>query len=147
MVGSEIHGLSFDENEIKRAILALDALQIGIPDGELQVTFLSKGEMCLVHNRFLHDINLTDVITFTGDKNMHFAGEICISPDYALESASEHAVTFSEELTLYIVHGCLHLSGLDDISENEIIKMRQSEKLCMDYLKSKNFIPKFSYKF
>jgi probable rRNA maturation factor len=102
-------------------------------------------EMCSLHGKFLGDSSLTDVITFPGNGEMDFAGEICISPDYALASHGLHGTTFSEELTLYLVHGYLHLAGLNDISESETAKMRGSEKFCMSLIGNGNSVPKFSY--
>ena len=145
IVGSMVDELSFDADEIARLVNYLDDLKVGIPPGELQISFLGRKDMCTVHAKFLHDETLTDVITFPGDPVMRFAGEICVSVDYAEVSALEHNVTFDEELTLYIVHGCLHLSGLNDILENEIIKMRQAEKFCMDAVKAAKILPKFSF--
>jgi ssRNA-specific RNase YbeY (16S rRNA maturation enzyme) len=35
-----------------------------------------------------------------------------------------------------LVHGYLHLCGLDDKSEEDSRKMREGEKFCMDFLKN-----------
>jgi probable rRNA maturation factor len=135
----------FSDVEVRSLFWALDQSEFKIDDGELSIAFLNSDEMCAVHAKFLNDPALTDVVTFNGDATLGFAGEICVSPDYAMRSCIEHGLTFSEELCLYLIHGYLHLSGLDDISENEIIKMRNGENFCMSFVKKNNAMPNFSY--
>ncbi len=102
--------------------------------GELSVAFLSDDKIAQVHQDFLSDETPTDVITFEGDQDMNFAGEICVSIDHAIKASKAHGTTFSEELTLYLVHGCLHLTGFDDLKEDDRKKMRVAEKECMNHL-------------
>ena len=53
------------------------------------------------------------VVTATGafDPAFGTAGEICVSADTAATYARTQARDFSAELTLYLVHGWLHLAG------------------------------------
>jgi probable rRNA maturation factor len=137
--------LRFEKREIASMFSLLDSTEFRIAAGELSIAFLDRNSMCLTHAKFLGDSSLTDVITFSGDRGMNFAGEICVSPDCALASHVAHSTTFSEELTLYLVHGYLHLSGLDDVSEFDEEKMRNGENFCMKLIISKNILPKFFY--
>ncbi|MFT5169594.1 MAG: putative rRNA maturation factor [Lysobacterales bacterium] len=82
---------------------------------------------------------MTDVITFdTSDQfssvRGQLEGEIFISTDAARQNARLHKTTEDNELTLYIVHGILHLLGYDDHSKNDIKKMRDKEIQVMTYL-------------
>jgi probable rRNA maturation factor len=142
---SGVDAFFFDGAEIVSLFSLLDSTKFKIPNGELSIAFLSQREMCRVHGEFLRDDMLTDVITFRGDGEMDFAGEICVSPDYALANHEIHATTFSEELTLYLIHGYLHLHGLNDISESEVERMREGERLCMALVRCENLLPKFLY--
>ena len=142
---SDIKNFFFKKSHIKKIYNILDESCYRISDGYLSVAFLTKFEMIGLHKRFLGDDTLTDVITFDGDRAMDFAGEICVSPDYAYVSCLEHNTTFLEELTLYLVHGYLHLFGLNDISDSDILEMRQAEAYCMDLLKKRHAIPEFIY--
>ena len=142
---SDIKNFSFKKSHIKKIYNILDESCYKISDGYLSVVFLDKFEMIGLHKRFLDDDTLTDVITFDGDSGMDFAGEICVSPDYASASCLEHNTTFPEELTLYLVHGYLHLFGLNDVSDSDILEMRQAEAYCMDLLKKRYAIPEFIY--
>ncbi len=144
-VFSDVDGLTFEHHDVYNLFECLDMTEYAIGSGDLSVVFLNEISMKDLHEQYLRDDTLTDVITFDGDSSMSFAGEICVSPDYATVSSQEHNVTFSEELSLYLVHGYLHLYGLNDILQEDIAMMRSAEKKCMNILREKGLIPKFNY--
>lgn len=109
------------------------------------MAFLDRADMCRLHADFLQDESLTDVITFEGDARAETAGEICVSPDQALEFKGARRLPFHEELTLYLVHGYLHLAGLDDVDPDDRRRMRTAERSAMAHLREKNAIPDFRY--
>jgi probable rRNA maturation factor len=67
---------------------------------------------------------------------LNFAGEIVVCPSYALEQSKFYGTTFREEVKLYLIHGYLHLCGLEDKTEKEVQEMREGEAFCMDFLKN-----------
>lgn len=142
---SNVEHLKIDTHAIQKLFWLLDDFIYPAPPGELSVAFLNEKDMRHTHEQFLQDDTLTDVITFPGAPLEAFGGEICVSPDYASQSCVAHQTSFSDELTLYLVHGYLHLHGLDDHTEEDIRAMRKGEKECMDFLKSKNLVPMFIY--
>lgn len=144
-VFSDVDGLTFEHRDVYNLFECLDMTEYAIGSGDLSVVFLNGISMKDLHEQYLRDDTLTDVITFDGDSSMSFAGEICVSPDYATVSSQEHNVTFSEELSLYLVHGYLHLYGLNDILQEDIAMMRSAEKKCMNILREKGLMPKFNY--
>ncbi len=111
-----------------------------VPPGELSIALLTAGELAQIHADFLDDPSETDVITFPGDDpddpatppedDERFAGEICIS----LDRATNGPLPFDEELTLYLVHGWLHLSGLGDQTPAEAVEMRAAESAALAWL-------------
>ena len=124
-------------SEITALLHKLDEYsQRAIPDGELSIAFLNEAELAQLHGEFLDDDSPTDVMTFIGDPEENLAGEICISVDRAREEASERHISFMEELTLYLVHGWLHLSGLDDREPEERALMRKEEKAALAFLQN-----------
>ena len=153
--------LRLDRRAIKQAIALLDAraddFRGGCPAGELSLVFLTDTALAQLHADFLDDPSITDVITFEGDPAAGFAGEICVSVDAALRQTSpQHASSmrplpqkllpaFSAELTLYLVHGWLHLAGYDDLQPAKKREMRRAEKRAMTLLpKIGDCLPKFS---
>lgn len=136
--------LTAPENAILQAIrLAIHALQPNFPDGDLSIAILSDPAVAELHGDFLDDPSTTDVITFPGDPDMEFAGEICVSADRALATHSEHGTCFAEELTLYLMHGLLHLSGYDDTTDAASERMREGEAMLMQLLHESAAIPCF----
>ncbi len=144
----------------------------GCPPGELSLVFLTDPALAKIHADFMADPAATDVITFEGNGAAGLAGEICVSADTAaryvglLESRSPRSASsgsraprkvgrprptgrpalqaaFSAELTLYVVHGWLHLAGYDDLLPAKKRRMRAAEKRAMDLLRAAKAVPVF----
>ena len=158
--------LRFSRAALARIIHTLDAnhsaLRIppsAIPPGELSLVFLTDPALAKIHGDFMADPTATDVITFAGNAATGLAGEICVSADTAaryvglLESprpggprlAGTRAPheAFSTELTLYLVHGWLHLAGYDDLQPAKKRRMRAAEARAMKLLQAAKAMPEF----
>ena len=144
------------KREIEKAIAILDEHSAkfigGCPAGELSLAFLTDAGLAQVHGDFMNDPTVTDVITFEGDPLIGQAGEICVSADTAARyvgitpkgRASQDAQNkFSDELTLYVIHGWLHLAGYDDLQPEKKRRMRAAEKRAMALLRGHGAIPSF----
>lgn len=140
--------LIFKEQALLTFFNALDELPAPykISKGELSIVFLDDESIAQVHNDFLNDPTPTDVITFPSDPDFELAGEICVSVDKALQLSEILSVPFHKELTLYLIHGWLHLAGFDDSTESQIISMRAAEQDILQLLEKAGAIPKFSLK-
>jgi len=127
-----------------------------LPPGELSLVFLTDPALAKIHADFMDDPAATDVITFEGDAAAGLAGEICVSADTAaryvgasLDDARGRPQgtplpeTFSAELTLYLVHGWLHLAGYDDLQPSKKRRMRAAEKRAMALLRAAQAVPAF----
>ncbi|MEM9160210.1 MAG: rRNA maturation RNase YbeY [Verrucomicrobiota bacterium] len=146
VVNNQCPGLEYDEAQIETLFLTLDRHgSFDAPAGELSFAFLSKKEIARIHREFMDDPTPTDVITFIGDPDLNQAGDICVSPEVALEYATAKQLDFSEELTLYLIHGYLHLAGFDDIDEEDRASMRQAESQAMALAKAHNAMPSFRF--
>jgi len=122
---------------VRRAIHALDTSgRFPVPAGELSLVVLDAAAMGRVHADFLDDPAPTDVITFDGDPAFGAAGEVCVCADVARDYAAEHGGTFSRELTLYVVHGYLHLAGFDDTTPMLKRRMRAAERRALAVLEA-----------
>lgn len=140
--------LRLDRRTVARVIATLDAAfpQAKIPDGELSLVFLTDAALAQLHADFLDDPTTTDVITFEGDAALGTAGEICVSADTAAAYARQHRRDFSAELTLYLVHGWLHLAGFDDLVPAKKRAMRRAEARAMTLLAKAGVTPRFTLK-
>lgn len=150
---------------LARAIALLDenagAFLGGPPAGELSIAFLTDPALAKIHADFMDDPTATDVITFEGDATAGLGGEVCVSADTAARyvrlpldgrpgSARRRTPAlqdrFAAELTLYVVHGWLHLAGYDDLQPAKKRKMRAAEARAMKLLKAANAVPAFRLK-
>lgn len=113
------------------------------PAGELSLVFLTDAALAQLHADFLDDPTTTDVITFDGDATAGLAGEICVSADTARAYARQHDRDFATELTLYVVHGWLHLAGYDDLRPARKRRMRAAEARALKLLADADAIPRF----
>jgi len=59
-------------------------------------------------------------------------GDVVICPAVAARNAPEHAGTYEDETALLLVHGILHLLGMDHEDETEATKMEALEQLLLD---------------
>ncbi len=115
-----------------------------VPEGELSLVILGATAMGRLHASFLNDPSPTDVITFDGDPTLGAAGEVCVCADVAWDYVLAHGVDFARELTLYLVHGYLHLAGFDDTRPAVKRAMRAAEKRAMAVLDRAGAVPSFS---
>jgi probable rRNA maturation factor len=60
----------------------------------------------------------TDVLSFPPAKANGLAGDIAISIDRARMQAAEHGHSLADELRILMLHGALHLAGMDHESDS-----------------------------
>ncbi|MDX6766421.1 MAG: rRNA maturation RNase YbeY [Candidatus Methylacidiphilales bacterium] len=98
-----------------------------LPSGldHIAVVFLSPAAMARVHGEFLGDPTPTDVITFEH-------GEILVCPAVAERQRRAEGLELHDEVLTYILHGLLHLCGLDDQQERDFARMRREQQRLLD---------------
>ncbi len=101
---------------------------------DVSVAVVTDTEIAELHEKYMNITGATDVLTFDladerheGVNGRHVEGEIVVSADTAARRAKERAHPVAAELALYVVHGTLHLLGLDDATEQEAMKMHEME--------------------
>jgi len=132
---------SFDEREIKTLFSLLNEHPM-FPNnqGNLDIAFLDAERCNDLHKRFFNDPSTTDVMTFPGEEDDHF-GDIAVCPLIAKQNALDNQMSFAEECLLYLIHGWLHLNGLNDHAPDEIRAMRKGESILMNYIREHSAIP------
>lgn len=94
----------------------------------ISLTVVDDDEMHALNREHLDHDYPTDVLSFPlSDPGEMLVGEIVVSTSTAVSNANEYGNRADEELLLYVVHGMLHLIGLDDKSADAAKKMRQAE--------------------
>lgn len=117
--------------KVKKIVAAVIAFENQKCD-EVAIHFVSVDEICELHQQFFNDPSPTDCISLPLDDEdeIHYRvlGEVFVCPDVALQYATSKNSDTHLEITLYIVHGLLHLMGYDDIQTKERAQMRAAEK-------------------
>lgn len=117
------------DDDAALAALAAALAHGGRPGIEVEVTFVGDAFLADLHRTALGDPSPTDVIAFDlGEDGRGPAGELYVSVDRAREVAAARGVDPGRELALYVVHGALHLCGLDDHEPREREAMRAAER-------------------
>ena len=98
--------------------------------GALNIALMNDASLAVLHGRYLNNPSPTDVIAFDlrddpGDSTVD--GEILISVDRARAEAARRRLPVRQELLRYVIHGTLHLLGLDDATPAGRQRMRRAE--------------------
>lgn len=132
-----------NKRAITNQVLALLKF-LSIKTDEIILHFVGSKKISSLHNQFFNDPSVTDCISFPldsdSDEPYKILGEIFVCPKVAFEYAKKNNEDYQSELTLYVVHGILHLLGFDDIEESERRVMKKNEKKCIEFLKSNNLL-------
>lgn len=102
---------------------------------EISFEFCSSDRIRELHAEFFNDPTTTDCITFPIDPpgEDSFLGEVFVCPHTAIQYCSDNGGSVSREISLYVLHGILHLLGYDDIEESDRQVMRAKEHLLMNH--------------
>lgn len=114
------------KREITKWIRAVAATH-GRKVGELGYMFVSDERILEVNREYLGHDYYTDVITFDYDEDNVVNGDIVISLDTVRSNAEQLGKEYGEELRRVIIHGVLHLCGIDDKGPGEREIMEQNE--------------------
>lgn len=128
-------------------------------DTEVALLFVDEQTIASLNERFLSKAGPTDVLSFpiedeversgrspdqggTGPGTIEadsdrllLLGDVVICPTVAARNAVEHGVGLDDELALLVVHGILHLLGMDheDPAEAEAMERREQQLLTRYY--------------
>lgn len=100
----------------------------GIRDAKIVLAFVDNPHIHRLNKQFLDHDEPTDVLSFPDPNSKKFQGELVIGAEVALAQSIERGHDVQAELTLYVIHGLLHLCGHDDLDEDEAGKMRERER-------------------
>ena len=95
--------------------------------GEVGYMFVDDKKILEVNNEYLAHDYYTDIITFDYDEGDTVNGDIVISLDTVRTNAELFGKTYEEELHRVIIHGILHLCGINDKGPGEREQMEAAE--------------------
>lgn len=122
-------------------------------DAELSMLFVDEEAMAELNKRFLDKEGPTDVLAFPIDDDVYeggrlpdslgpagpaddiepsdlptLLGDLVVCPSVARRNAPDHAGTYDDEIALLVVHGILHLLGMDHAEDQEAQAMERREQ-------------------
>ena len=119
-----------DNRKIKKLILKVLKGEKVKESGWINICFVDNPQIKKFNAKFLKTKSSTDVLAFNlnekKEKNIILA-DIMISAQEALKQARNFKTTPDYELSLYVVHGLLHILGFNDHTPREIRLMRKKE--------------------
>ena len=95
--------------------------------GDISYIFCSDKKILEVNKEYLKHGYYTDIITFDYSENNVISGDIFISVDTVRTNAEKFGDTYSNELHRVIIHGILHLCGIDDKAPGARAVMEKNE--------------------
>jgi probable rRNA maturation factor len=142
--------------QLARSVLQAEGI---VSDTEVSLLFVDEVTISSLNERFLDAQGPTDVLSFpiedeadrsgrlpdeggtgpgttrTDSGRVVLLGDVVCCPAVAARNATEHGVTFDDEIALLVVHGILHLLGMDhqvDV-EAERMELREQQLLARFY--------------
>ena len=102
--------------------------------GDIAYIFCNDDKILEVNQQYLNHDYYTDIITFDYDEDYTISGDIFISIDTVRSNAEERNIPFMSELHRVIIHGILHLCGINDKGPGEREVMESSENRALALL-------------
>src|SRR3954465_8895299 len=135
---------------LAKAVLAAQGVKA---DSELSMLFVDEEAMAELNKRFLGKDGPTDVLAFPIDDDdvveggrspdslgpgpgvdpetsdpPNLLGDVVVCPAVAARNAPDHAGTYDDEMALLVVHGILHVLGMDHADPEEEAVMQAKER-------------------
>jgi rRNA maturation RNase YbeY len=108
--------------------------------GEIGYLFVDDEHILDVNNQYLGHDYYTDIITFDYCEGDVLNGDLVISLDTVRSNAELFGKPYEEELHRVIIHGVLHLCGINDKGPGEREIMEQHENAALSILPKNVFL-------
>ena len=95
--------------------------------GNLNYLFVNDEEILVANRQFVGHDYYTDIITFDYSRADRIAGDILISLETVASNAEKFKCSFEREFLRVIIHGVLHLVGINDKGPGEREIMEAAE--------------------
>lgn len=101
--------------------------------GDIAYIFCSDEKILEVNRQYLQHDYYTDIITFDYCQGDRISGDLFISIETVQTNSEQFHTSYEEELNRTIIHGILHLCGINDKGpgEREIMEAAENKALSM----------------
>ena len=101
--------------------------------GDISFIFCNDEKILEVNKQYLDHDYYTDVITFDYTEGDKISGDIFISLDTVASNAQQYGEEYAHELHRVIIHGVLHLCGIEDQSPEQRANMIECENKALSF--------------
>ncbi len=101
--------------------------------GDIAYIFCDDSKILEVNEQYLHHDYYTDIITFDDSEGDTISGDIFISLDTVRSNAEKFGTTRDAEFHRVLIHGILHLCGINDKGpgEREVMERHENDALAL----------------
>lgn len=117
------------------------------PAGKVSVAFVDEQRSKSINREFSGNDYPTDVLSFDYSVDEHkpshsvkqeYSGEILICTTIAIKQAEQYKVDVESEVALLLIHGILHLSGLDHQNSSQKTSFERQQSVILKSLNLKH---------
>lgn len=101
---------------------------------DISYIFCSDERILEINKEYLKHDYFTDIITFDYSEDDYISGDIFISLDTVKSNSEEFNTNYIDELHRIIIHGILHLCGINDKKPGEREFMTECEDKALEFL-------------
>lgn len=128
-----------DRKAVRAWITAVAASYDGRKVGNLNYIFCNDDRILEVNKEFLGHDYYTDIITFDYSEPGVVSGDMYISLDTVESNSFKFHTSMDKELLRVVIHGVLHLCGINDKRRGERAVMEAAEERALDMWYKKQF--------
>ena len=128
-----------DRKAVRAWIAAVAATYNGRKVGNLNYIFCNDDRILEVNKEFLGHDYFTDIITFDYSEPSVVSGDMFISLETVETNSFKFHTSYDKELLRVIIHGVLHLCGINDKGPGERAIMEAAEEKALDMWYKKQF--------
>ena len=121
-----------DRKAVRAWIAAVAATYNGRKVGNLNYIFCNDDRILEVNKEFLGHDYFTDIITFDYSEPSVVSGDMFISLETVETNSFKFHTSYDKELMRVIIHGVLHLCGINDKGPGERAIMEAAENRALD---------------
>jgi len=130
--GEGVEMPAIKKSDIRNWVKEVAALH-GKRVGEVSYIFCNDEKILEVNRQYLQHDYYTDIITFDYTEGDKIAGDLFISLDTVRTNAEQFGQPYETELHRVIIHGILHLCGINDKGpgEREVMEANENQALAL----------------
>ena len=128
-----------DRKAVRAWITAVAATYDGRKVGNLNYIFCNDDRILEVNKEFLGHDYYTDIITFDYSEPGKVSGDMFISLETVETNSFKFHTSYDKELMRVIIHGVLHLCGINDKGPGERAVMEAAEEKALNMWYMKQF--------